>query len=74
MWPSLGEWRNHIWASPQEGFVNTRREFGVLPEDFDKTPVAIPAEEEGPVPEAVAHSIEAPAGINPPLGVAGAIA
>lgn len=35
LWPLLGEWRSHSWASGGEGFVNTRRieERGVVPQD-----------------------------------------
>lgn len=35
LWPLLGEWRSHSWASGGEGFVNTRKteEIGVVPQD-----------------------------------------
>lgn len=35
LWPLLGEWRNHSWASGGEGFANTRKpeEAGVVPTD-----------------------------------------
>ena len=33
LWPVLGSWRNHSWASGGPGFVNTRR-----PEDLGTTP------------------------------------
>ncbi|KAK3401779.1 Aldo/keto reductase family-domain-containing protein [Sordaria brevicollis] len=33
MWPALGEWVDFAWASPGEGYVNTRR-----PEDKGKVP------------------------------------
>ncbi|KAK5654331.1 hypothetical protein OQA88_7509 [Cercophora sp. LCS_1] len=35
IWPALGEWKDYVWASPGEGFVNERKpeEMGVVPDD-----------------------------------------
>jgi aryl-alcohol dehydrogenase-like predicted oxidoreductase len=65
MWPALGEWRNHSWDSPQPGFVNERREFGVLPEDFDE-PVA--ETQQATEPSVLPHAIDEQPALKPALG------
>ncbi|KAJ9142466.1 D-arabinose 1-dehydrogenase [Pleurostoma richardsiae] len=35
IWPLLGEWRDYSWMSPEEGFVNSRQQMGVMPADSD---------------------------------------
>jgi len=35
MWPALGSWKEYVWTSPGEGYVNKRRpeDRGVVPDD-----------------------------------------
>ena len=35
IWPSLGEWKDYVWPSPGEGFVNQRKpeDRGTFPDD-----------------------------------------
>jgi hypothetical protein len=37
VWDILGEWKDFAWASPEEGYVNTRVIKGVIEEDLSKT-------------------------------------
>jgi D-arabinose 1-dehydrogenase len=37
VWDILGEWKDFTWASPEEGYVNTRLIKGVIEEDLSKT-------------------------------------
>lgn len=57
MRPALAGWHNYSWESPQPGFVNDRRAFGVLPEDHDPVPDEFPPVQ-GEEPAAAAEEVE----------------